>query len=90
MYSLPCSNAYVGSAFSQMKFFLNDERNCMTTEHISAELKIRLNSTLSCTEMYKHILGSQNLSKLSNQMKNIRSKKMCLKILFIYLTSVFS
>jgi hypothetical protein len=59
-------------------------------ELISAELKIRLNSTLSCTEMYKHILGSQDLSKLSNQMKNMRSKQMCSIILFIYLTSVFS
>ncbi len=35
----------------------------MTTALISAELKIRLNSSLSCTEMYKHILSNQDLLK---------------------------
>ncbi len=58
-----------------MKFLLNDKTNFITSELMSSELKICLNSTLSCAEMHKHILGSQDLSKLSNQMKNIRSKK---------------
>ncbi|CAF4868999.1 unnamed protein product [Rotaria sp. Silwood1] len=61
LYSLPCSNAYVESAFSQMKHLLSDKRSSMTTELISAELKIRLNSTLSCTELYKYILSSEDL-----------------------------
>jgi hypothetical protein len=58
-----------------VKFLLNDKTNFITSELMSSELKICLNFTLSCTEMHKDILGSQDLSKLSNQMKNIRSKK---------------
>jgi hypothetical protein len=46
-----------------MKFLRNDRRNCMTIELISPESNISLNSTTSCTEMYKHILSSQDLSK---------------------------
>ncbi|CAF1150096.1 unnamed protein product [Adineta steineri] len=63
LYSLPCSNAYVESAFSQLKFLCNDKRNCMTTELISAELKIRLNSSFSCIEIFKHVLSNQDLLK---------------------------
>ncbi len=33
----------------------------MTTELVSTELKIRLNSTLSCTELYKYLLGNKDL-----------------------------
>jgi hypothetical protein len=51
LYALPYSNAYVESAFSQLKHLCNDQRNCMTAELISAELKIRLNSSLSCIEI---------------------------------------
>ncbi|CAF1396996.1 unnamed protein product [Rotaria sp. Silwood1] len=63
LYSLPCSNAFVESVFSQMKHLLNDRRKRMTNELVSAELKIRFNSTLSCTEMYKYILCNQDLLK---------------------------
>ena len=63
LYSLPCSNAYVESVFSQMKHLFSDSRNCMSTELVSAELKIRLNSTLSCTEKYKYILSNRELLK---------------------------
>ncbi len=36
----------------------------MTTGFVSAELKIRLNSILSCNDIYEHIIDSQNLSKV--------------------------
>ena len=62
----------------------------MRTEFISVELKIRLNSTLSCTEMYKHILDSKDLSKAIKSNKKYTFKKMCSIILFICLTSIFS
>ncbi len=54
----PFFNAYVDSVFSQMKHLFNDRRNFMTAELVSAELKIRLNATLSCTKMYKYMLYS--------------------------------
>ena len=35
----------------------------MKAEVISAELKIRLNVSLSCTEIYKYLLDNQDLLK---------------------------
>ena len=63
LFSLPCSNAYVETVFSQMKHLVNDKRNRMTTELVSAELKIRLNATLQCADMYKYILSNQDILK---------------------------
>ena len=63
LYSLLCSNAYVESVFSQMKHLFNDRRSSMTIQLVSAELKIRLNATLSYTEMYNYILSNQELLK---------------------------
>ena len=79
MYSLPCSNAYVESVFSQMKHLFNEARNRMTTELVSAELKIRLNSTLSCTEMYKHILCNQDLLKAIKSDEKYTFKRKCVQ-----------
>ncbi|CAF4047485.1 unnamed protein product [Rotaria sordida] len=77
LHSLPCSNAYVESAFSHMKHLLNDRRSCMTTELISAELKIRLNSTLSCTELYKYILSSEDLLRAIKSDEKYTFKRKC-------------
>ncbi len=78
LFSLPCSNAYVESAFSQLKHLYNDKRNRMTTELISAELKIRLNSSLPCIEMYKHILPNQDLLKAIKSDKKYTFKRKCI------------
>jgi len=75
LYSLPCSNAYVESAFSQLKHLCNDKRNRMTIELISAELKIRLNSSLSCVEMYKHVLANQDLLRAIKSEEKYTFKK---------------
>ena len=63
LFSSPCSNAYVESVFSQMKHLVNDKRNCMTTKLVTVELKIRLNATLKCTDMYKYILSNPTGNK---------------------------
>ncbi|CAF3630184.1 unnamed protein product [Rotaria sp. Silwood1] len=73
------SNAYVESAFSQMKHLLNDKRSRMTTELISAELKIRLNSTLSCTELYKYILSSEYLLRAIKSNEKYTFKRKCVQ-----------
>jgi hypothetical protein len=49
--------------FSQMKHLVNAKWNCMTTELVAAELKIRLNTVLSCADMYRYILSNQYLLK---------------------------
>ena len=79
LYSLPCSNAYVESVFSQMKHLFNNTRNRMTTELVSAELKIRLNPTLSCTDMHKKILCDSSLLKAIRSNEKYTFKKPCVK-----------
>jgi hypothetical protein len=51
----------------------------MRTELISAELKIRLNSSLSCTEMYKHLLGNQDLLKEIKSGEKYMFKRKCVQ-----------
>ena len=52
LFSIPCSNAYVESVFSIMKHLYGDQRNRMSTDLIAAELKIRLNASFPCTQIY--------------------------------------
>ena len=75
LYSLPASNSFVESVFSQMKHLFNDKRNRMSTELISAELKVRLNFSLSCTEMHKYLLCNQDLLKAIKSVKKYDFKK---------------
>jgi hypothetical protein len=67
--SIPCSNAYVEGIFSQMKHCWTASRNLMSTELVSAELKIRLNSRISCTDFFEHILDQPDF------LRNARSSQ---------------
>ncbi|CAF1359389.1 unnamed protein product [Rotaria magnacalcarata] len=64
LFSIPCSNAFVESVFSAMKHLYDDKRNRMSTKLVAAELKIRFNSFLSCTEVYNIFLSKPELLKL--------------------------
>ena len=77
LYSLPCSNAYVESVFSQMKHLFNDRRHSMTTELMAAELKIRFNSMLSCTEVYKYILSNEDLLRVIKSDEKYTFRRKC-------------
>ena len=61
LYSIPASNAYVESVLSEMKHLFHDSDNQMSVDSIAAELKIRRNTSLSCTDMYKHLLSQKDL-----------------------------
>ncbi|CAM4985979.1 unnamed protein product [Rotaria socialis] len=61
LYSIPASNAYVESIFSDMKHLLSDSRNRMSVDLVSAELQIRRNSSLSCTDMHQYLLSDKEL-----------------------------
>ncbi len=74
LFSIPCSNAFVESVFSIMKHLWDDKRNRMSTELVAAELKIRLNSSLSCTEAYDFFLSKPELLKLISS-----NEKYCIK-----------
>ena len=57
-----------------MRDLYNDKRNCISPELIATELKIRLNSSILCTDIYDFLLSKPELLKL------IRSKeKYCVK-----------
>ena len=47
----------------------------MSTELITAELKIRLNSSLSCTEVYEFFLSKTELLKLIRSSEKYGIKK---------------
>jgi hypothetical protein len=47
----------------------------MTTELVSAELKIRLKSTLACSELYKYLLGNEDLLKVIKSDEKYTFKK---------------
>jgi hypothetical protein len=64
----------VESVFSIMKHLWDDKRNRMSTELVAAELKIRLNSSLSCTETYDLFLSKPELLKLISS-----NEKYCIK-----------
>lgn len=67
IFSIPCSNSYVESIFSNMKHCWNDYRNNMNIELISSELKIRMNSNFSCNQFFKRILAEPQLLKKIRQ-----------------------
>ena len=85
---MPCSNVYVEFVFSQMKHLVNDKRNCMTTKLVSAELKIRLNATLPCANMYRYILSNQDLLEAIRLDEKYTFKKILFSK-FIYLFHCF-
>jgi len=58
-----------------MKHLYDDQRNRMSTELIAAELKIRLNTSLSCTEIYDFLLSKPELLKLIHSNKRSCKKK---------------
>ncbi len=52
VYSIPCSNAFAEGVFSHMKHAWTASRNLMSTETVAAELQIRLNSKMKCTDFF--------------------------------------
>jgi len=75
LFSIPCSNAFVESVFSAMKHLYDDKRNRMSMKLVAAELKIRFNSSLSCTEIYNFFLSKPELLKLIHSNEKYCAKK---------------
>ena len=61
IFSIPCSNSYVETTFSQVKHTWSDYRNKMDVGLVSAELKVRINSNYFCERFHKHILSQTEL-----------------------------
>ncbi len=63
------------SVFSKLKHLYDDKRNRMSTELIRAELQIRLNSSLCCTQAYEYFLSKPELLKLVYSSQKYSFKK---------------
>ncbi|CAF4125937.1 unnamed protein product [Rotaria sordida] len=76
VFSIPCSNAYVESIFSQMNHLWTNYRNRMDIQLVAAELQIRKNSNISCNDFYKYIISQQDLLKAITTNDKYETKKL--------------
>ena len=58
-----------------MKHLVNDYRNRMSLNSITAELQIRRNTSLSCTDMHKYLLSRKELMTAINSNNKYTFKK---------------
>jgi len=63
VFAIPASNAYCESIFSHMKYLWNNNRNRMTHDLVGAELKIQMNTHLTCKAFYEYLLTKPDLLK---------------------------
>ncbi len=63
VFAIPASNAFCESVFSHMKFTWNNNRNKMKHDLVGAELKIKMNTHLTCTEFYNYLLTKPDILK---------------------------
>ena len=63
VFSIPASNAYCESIFSHMKYLWSNNRSRMSHDLVGAELKIQMNTHLTCKEFYKYLLTKPDLLK---------------------------
>lgn len=72
IFSVPVSNAYAERVFSLMEDAWTDKRNRLSVAMVKAELQVRLNFQLSCSEFKTYIENQPGL--LSAAQKNIKYK----------------
>ncbi|CAF1564257.1 unnamed protein product, partial [Adineta ricciae] len=78
-FAIPASNSFCESVFSHMKFLWNNNRNKMNHDLVGAELKIKLNTHLTCTEFYDYLLTKPDILKKirsSDKYSHIAKKKL--------------
>ncbi|CAF4307807.1 unnamed protein product, partial [Didymodactylos carnosus] len=80
-FSIPISNGYCEGVFNQLKQTWTNTRHKMSPELISAELKIRLNSTnITCEQFYNSILSNTELLKTVRSQQKYKHKAKKLSI----------
>ncbi|CAM4974346.1 unnamed protein product [Rotaria socialis] len=63
VFAIPASNSFCESVFSHMNFLWNNNRNKMKHDLVGAELKIKMNTHLTCTEFYDYLLTKPDILK---------------------------
>ncbi len=61
VYSIPCSNAFTEGVFSHMKHSWTASRNSMSSETVAAELQIRLNCKMKCSDFFALVQNEPEL-----------------------------
>ncbi|CAF1158693.1 unnamed protein product [Adineta ricciae] len=64
-FAIPAANSFCESVFSQMQFLWNNNRNKMNQNLAGAELKIKLNTHLTCTKFDDYLLTKPDILKKS-------------------------
>ncbi|CAF1319880.1 unnamed protein product [Rotaria magnacalcarata] len=75
VYSIPCSNAFVKGVFSHMKSAWTASCNLMANEMIAAELKIRLNNTMTCEDFFSFAQPQPQLIKCAKSQQKYSFEK---------------
>jgi hypothetical protein len=75
-FSIPCSNSFVESIFSNMNHLWSDYRNRIDIELVEVELQIRKKSNIPCAHFYNFLLTQgELLQKIASNEKLIRKKR---------------
>lgn len=72
---MPISNANVERVFSLMKNLWTDERNRMRPELLKAELCVKVNFNLKCSEFFDYVCKQKELIKASKSDQKYNFKR---------------
>lgn len=76
VFSIPCSNAFVESIFSNMTHLWSNYRNRMDIDLVQAELQIRTNSNIPCEQFHDFVLTQKELLKnIASNQKFVRKSR---------------
>lgn len=76
MVSIPVSNAATERVFSQANLIWFERRNRLTLEHVKAEIQIKTNFSMTCSEFYNYVIKNKAILKAtkSNEKYNFNKK----------------
>jgi hypothetical protein len=63
VFPIPASNVFCESIFSHMKYLWDNNRNRMKHDLVRTELKIKISTHYTCTQLYDYLLNKLDLLK---------------------------
>ena len=73
--SVPVSNAFCERVFSIMNDLLSDNRNCLSTDLVKAELLTKINFNMTCAEFYDFVRSDLELLKTASTQQKYKFKR---------------
>jgi hypothetical protein len=78
VYSISCSNAFAEGVFSHIKHAWTASRNLMSSETVAAQLQIRLNCKMKCSDFFTFVQTEPELIKCARGLeKYSHIRKLC-------------